>query len=192
MNRVISTVITVATAATATIAAAAGIAPALAAQRPAQRPAHVRPATHARETFRHAKIIRTLPEEIASEFQGGKYVTLVHCSGTVRTPPPLHLARPDVPLTVRGGGPEAGIVKMLGKSHAYRTIYTCTVIVKVKVPVVVKTHKKTVHHGKKTCEIAAGAPGTGGGKQGHCSHVITLNTGFGGAAGQVAGHHPAG
>jgi hypothetical protein len=188
MNRVIAALTTIATAATATIAVAAAVAPALA----AQRPVHARPAAHAKTAARHVKLPGMLPDEIASEFGGGKYITLVHCSGRVTAPPPLRLAKHDAPLTVRGSGPEAAIIKMVAKPHAYKTIYTCTVVVKVKVPVVIKTHKKTVHHRKRACQIGSGGPGAGGGKQGGCSHVVTLNTGFGGVAGQVAGHHPVG
>jgi hypothetical protein len=200
MKRVISAVITIATAATATIAVVAAITPAMAAQHPARsRPAshakliaHAKTARHGKETPRDAKLAVTLPEEIASEFKGGKYVTIVRCSGTVTTPAPVRIARPDVPLLVHGGALEAKIVKLLAKPHTYKTIYKCTVVVKEKVPSVVKKVKKVKRatH-KKSCEI--GAPGKrGGGKGAGCSHIVTLNTGFGGAAGPVAGHHPAG
>jgi hypothetical protein len=199
MNRVISAVITIATAATA-IAVAAAVTPAMAALHPAHsRPAsdakltaHAETARHGKETARDAKRSVTLPEEIASEFKGGKYVTIVRCSGTVTTPAPVHIARPDVPLMVHGGALKAKIVKLLAKPHTYKTIYRCTVVVKVKVPAVVKKVKKvkkTTH--KKSCEIGTQGPGAGG-KGAGCSRIVTLNTGFGGAAGPVAGHHPAG
>lgn len=199
MNRVISAVITVAAAATATIALAAAITPAMAAQHPAHsRPAsqakrtvHAKTATHREETARDAKSV-TLPDEIASQLGGGKYVTIVRCSGTVSTPAPVRIARPDVPLMVHGRALKKKIVKLLRKPHTYKTVYHCTVVVKVKVAVVakrVKQVKKTTH--KKSCEIPAVGPGAGGTGAG-CSRIVTLNTGFGGAAGKVAGHHPAG
>jgi hypothetical protein len=135
---------------------------------------------------------------IASEFGGGKYVTLVQCSGMVTAPPPLRIARPDAPLTVRGYGPEARIVRLLDKPHAYKTVYTCTVVVLVKVQVAAKKDKKdkktthAVHHARKVCEIVTAGTGTGGFEGRGCSRVVTLNTGFGGSAPKVAGHHPAG
>jgi hypothetical protein len=198
MNRVTAVAATLATAAAATMAAAT-IGPALA----APRPLAVHPAAHAKTTTAHAKtttaqakenaaqqakLASFLPTEIASEFDGGKYVTIVQCQG-VDSPPPVHLAERGTPLTVSGVGPSAAIFKLLKQADPYKNVYTCTVLVKEKVPAkpradVTKQIKAHKVRGSR-CEIA-----TGGGTR--CTKKVTLNTGFGGLAPQVKRHHPAG
>jgi len=194
MNRVTAVAAMLATAATATMAAAT-IGPALAAPRPLA--AH--PAAHAKTTTAHAstaqakesaaqqaKLASFLPTEIASELDGGKYVTIVSCQG-VDSPPPIHLAKRGTPLTVSGAGPSAAIFKMLKQADPYKNIYTCTVLVKEKVPAKPRAAvtKRIAAHKVHGCEIAAGG-GT------RCTKKVTLNTGFGGLAPQVKRHHPAG
>ncbi|HEY1670625.1 MAG TPA: hypothetical protein VGG54_33420 [Trebonia sp.] len=193
MNRVTAVAATLATAAAATMAAAT-IGPAMAAPRSvAGHPAaHARSATaHARTapakaTGKQAKPASSLPTEIASEIDGGKYVTVVRCQG-VDSPPPVHLGKPGTPLIVSGGGPSSAISKMLKQADPYKDIYTCTVLVEEKVPAKPRAAvtKKIAAHKVRGCEIA-----TGGGTR--CTKKVTLNTGFGGLAPQVKQHHPAG
>ena len=193
MNRVTAVAAMLATAAAATMAAAT-TGPALAAPRSvAGHPAaHARSATaHARTapekaTAQQAKPASSLPTEIASELDGGKYVTVVRCQG-VDSPPPVHLGKPGTPLIVSGGGPSSAISKMLKQADPYKDIYTCTVLVEEKVPAKPRAAvtKKIAAHKVRGCEIA-----TGGGTR--CTKKVTLNTGFGGLAPQVKQHHPAG
>ena len=68
---------------------------------------------------------------IASETSGGKYVTVVTCSGGA-TPPPIKLGAPGTPLTASGTGPSAGLSAMLSKPNPYKTVYTCSVTVEEK------------------------------------------------------------
>jgi hypothetical protein len=210
MNRVIAVTATLATAAMAgTMVAAATVAPAQAAPRPATVTSaqHARPAGHANHaeqagTIGGAKTTVPAKEAIArpkaaergpgfatttigSELDGGKYVTVVHCQG-VDSPPPVTLAKAGTPLVVNGGGPSASILAMLGKPNPYKTVYTCTVTVKERVPAKPKPVVKKAHKAhKKGCEIATGGHAT-------CTKPVTLNTGFGGLASQVKNHHPAG
>lgn len=166
----------------ATIAAAAVMVPAFAATRAPGHATPPRAVAHAKAAH-HAK--RTLADVITSEFgDGGKYVTIVSCSGKVATPPPVLLNRLNDPLTIHGGIPTAATEKLLSQPKTYRTVYTCTVTVKVKTP---KPKKKTV---VKKCELGPG--GGKGGPAGSSCHRVVLNTGFGGDAGKVAHHHPAG
>ena len=189
MNRVTAVAATLATAAAATMAAAT-IGPAMAAPRSvAGHPAaHARSATaHARTaTAKQAKPASSLPTEIASELDGGKYVTVVRCQG-VDSPPPVHLGKPGTPLIVSGGGPSSAISKMLKQADPYKDIYTCTILVEEKVPAKpgAAVTKRIAAHKVRGCEIA-----TGGGTR--CTKKVTLNTGFGGLAPQVKQHHPAG
>jgi hypothetical protein len=193
MNRVTAVAAMLATAAAATMAAAT-TGPAVAAPRSvAGHPAaHARGATaHARTapakaTARQAKPASSRPTEIASELDGGKYVTVVRCQG-VDSPPPVHLGKPGTPLIVSGGGPSSAISKMLKQADPYKDIYTCTVLVEEKVPARPRAAvtKKIAAHKVRGCEIASGG-GT------RCTKKVTLNTGFGGLAPQVKQHHPAG
>jgi hypothetical protein len=200
MNRVIAVSATLATAATATMVAVATIVPAMAAPRPAaahsvtheKTTAHAKTSTQAKAaaqakaraqakaqakaTAQRAKLPVSPPTEIGSELDGRKYVTVVRCQG-VDSPPPINLAKPGTPLIVSGVGPSAAILKMLQKPNPYKTIYTCTLVVRMKVAKPKKAHKTG-------CEIMTG------GRKG-CK-TVTLNTGFGGLAHQVTGHHPAG
>src|ERR1700722_8610163 len=97
MNRVTAVAATLATAAAATMAAAT-TGPAMAAPRsvtahPAAHPksATAHPGTTQAKTTAHlAKLTSFLPTEIASELDGGKYVTIVSCHG-VDSPPPVRL-----------------------------------------------------------------------------------------------------
>jgi hypothetical protein len=176
----------VAVAAAATLATAAVMAPAFAATRPAGHTGPAHPAAHGK-TGQHAKAGQhakpTLADVITSQLgDGGKYVTVVRCAGSVAAPPPVTLAQLDDPLTVRGSHPTASVIKQLAKPKAYRTVYTCTVTVKEKKP----TPKKKLH--PVGCELGQG----GTLNRGKACHRVVLNTGFGGAAGQVAKHHPAG
>lgn len=203
MNRVTAVAALLATAATATMAAAT-IGPALAVSRPlaAHPAAHAKTTTttahastahastaHANESAaQQAKLASFLPTEIASEFDGGKYVTIVQCQG-VDSPPPVRLGQRGTPLTVSGVGPSAAIFKMLKQADPYKNVYTCTVLVKEKVPAKPRadvTKKIKAHKVRGSgCEIA-----TGGNTR--CTKKVTLNTGFGGLAAQVKRHHPAG
>jgi hypothetical protein len=167
--------------------------PAMAAPRAtaAHRAAHAKTTTaHARNTpaktsAKQAKPTSSLPTEIASELDGGKYVTVVRCQG-VDSPPPVHLGKPGTPLIVSGGGPSTAIAKMLKQADPYKDIYTCTILVEEKVPAKpAAVTKKIAAHKVRGCEIA-----TGGGAR--CTKKVTLNTGFGGLAPQVTHHHPAG
>jgi hypothetical protein len=184
MNRVTAVAATLATAAAATMAAAT-IGPAMAAPRSVAS----HPAAHAKTTTaQRAKPTSSLPTEIASELDGGKYVTIVRCQG-VDSPPPIHLAKPGTPLIVSGGGQSAAISKMLKQADPYKDIYTCTVLVEEKVPAKPRkavTKKIAAHKARGTgCEIATGG-------RTRCTKKVTLNTGFGGLAPQVKDHHPAG
>jgi hypothetical protein len=195
MNRVTAVAATLATAAAATMAAAT-TGPAMAAPRSvtAHPAAQAKTATaHASTTqaktpAQQAKLTSFLPTQIASELDGGKYVTIVRCQG-VDSPPPIHLAKSGTPLTVSGVGPSAAIFKMLKQADPYKNIYTCTVLVKEKVPAkpsAAVTKKIAAHKVRKSaCEIA-----TGGSTR--CTKKVTLDTGFGGLARQVKHHRPAG
>jgi hypothetical protein len=108
-----------------------------------------------------AKATTDPPVTFDSEFRGGQFVTLVSCSSTV-TPPPVSVGVPGAPLTLHGTGPSAGAATLLTKPGGYKTVFTCTIVVKKRVP-----------------------------KKFHLRKVI-ISTGFGGEAGSVARHHPAG
>jgi hypothetical protein len=175
----------VAATAAATLAAAAVMAPAFAASRPADHAPLARAAAHGKASHRAR---RTLADVITSDFgDGGQYVTVVRCTGTVSAPPPVRLARRGDPLTVRGARPAAAVVRLLAKPKTYKTVYSCTVIVKEKVPA---ARKKPHLVARKSCELG---PGRGWvGRWRSCAREVILNTGFGGEAGPVASHHPAG
>ena len=94
------------------------------------------------------------------------------------------------PLTVTGAGPSAAVFKMLNQADPYKDVYTCTVLVKEKVPAKPKPAAR-----KAGCEIRPAGPGNfTGGRNGRnwCTKKVTLDTGFGGLARQVKNHHPAG
>jgi hypothetical protein len=78
------------------------------------------------------------------------------------TPAPVHVGLPGAPLTLSGTGPSAGAAHLLTKPGGYKTVYVCTIIVK-------KRAAKKFHLRK-----------------------VVISTGFGGEAGSVARHHPAG
>ena len=178
----------VAAAAAATLAAAAVMAPAFAATRPAEHAAKTRTAAHGKVRPAKHQAKPTLADVITSQLgDGGKYVTVVRCTGSVATPPPVTLARIDDPLTVRGTRPTAGVIKQLAKPKTYRTVYSCTVTVKEKAPAPKKPKKPKKTH-PAGCQLGQGGPWTGG----RSCHRVILDTGFGGEAGPVANHHPAG
>ncbi|HEY0933717.1 MAG TPA: hypothetical protein VGD91_08245 [Trebonia sp.] len=191
MNRVIVVAATLATAAMATLATVATNTPALAAARPVTASPAAGPAAPARTltlakpgTVRaglatgQAAVSGPASATVASLFDNGKYVTVVHCTGK-GAPPPIRLGQPGTPLTASGTGPSAGILAMLKKPNPYKTVYQCTVTVE----------RKTVAKPKKAapaCELTAGR----GGRAGKCIKPVSLSTGFGGEASKVAGHHP--
>lgn len=164
-----------------TAVAAATIVPALAATRSAApakaAAARAAPAKHgiAKITAQALKVAADPVTKIGSEVDGGKFVTVVQCQG-VTVPPPIKLGAPGAPLTASGIGPSAGLLSMLQKPNPYKTVYTCTVIVKVKVP-----------PKPKVCMLPVSER-----TNGKCTRRVTLNTGFGGMAPQVRMHNPAG
>jgi hypothetical protein len=198
MNRVLAVAVT---AATATMVAGAAIVPAMAAQRPADaRTAATATAKKigaktagANMSESRAKLAAqraasaSVPLQIASQLDNGQYVTVVQCHGSVKTPPPVEVGQPDAPLSVHGSSLSTGMLAALKKPNAYKTVYTCTVVVKERV----QAKPKPRAAGHRTCVVVSGA-GAGGGKGGHRCKKVTLNTGFGGMASNVARHHPAG
>jgi hypothetical protein len=189
MNRVLAVAVT---AATATMVAGAAIAPAMAAARPmgarsaAAAAAKESEAKTVESRVKRAAVRPLAPLQIASQLSGGQYVTIVQCHGSVRTPPPIQVARPDGPLSVKGSTLSSGQLALLKKPDAYKTVYTCTVVVKERV----QAKPKPRIAGHRACVVS----GTGGGgrKSSTRCKKVTLNTGFGGLAAQVAQHHPAG
>jgi hypothetical protein len=186
MNRVIAVAATLATV-TAATAAVLTNGPAMA----ASRPAGASPAAGVKSIAREAKAAGQSQDAarattaIAAYSDGGKYVTVVHCTGA-GTPPPIRLGQPGTPLTAKGVGPSAGILAMLKKPNPYKTIYTCTVTVEQQT-----APKPQRPRAAAACEIPGGAGHGGTGHGGTvCTRSVTLNTGFGGMAWRVAGHHP--
>jgi hypothetical protein len=159
------------------------------------------PAGHAKAAAAHsAAPANDVPTVIGSELDKGKYATIVNCHG-VDSPPPVTLGKPGTPLTVNGIGPSAAILATLKHPNPYKTIYVCTVTVKEKVPPKPKAAVAGPAVRRTGCEIAGGGGtggpggGPGGGPSGGhktCAKPVTLNTGYGGLASQVKGHHPAG
>jgi hypothetical protein len=196
MNRISAVAATLTTAATLTAAVAATVAPAQASVPPAGpgSAAHVRTisrlttaAKRARVTAQAAARAAANPSvSIGSETSGGKYVTVVHCSGGA-TPPPLKVGQPGTPLTASGTGPSAGLLAMLSKPNPYKTVYTCTVTVEEKTTAVAGPQEKSAH---RACELSGSSGASGSSSAKVCHKGVTLNTGFGGMAKQVAGHHP--
>lgn len=123
------------------------------------------------------------PVRIVTQYASGTYVTVVTCTGA-HVPPPIHIGAPGTPLTAHGTGPSAGVLRTLSKPKGYTTVYTCTVVVKKRVPAVTA---------KRVCEIPGSASGSGSssGRTGVCRRTVTISTGFGGKAPSVARHHPA-
>lgn len=196
------------TAATATMVAGAAIVPAMA----AQRPAHARTAatasakksgakaagattgeSRAKLAAQHAAASALTPLQITSQLDNGQYVTVVQCHGSVNTPPPVEVGQPDAPLTVHGSGLTSGILATMKKPNAYKAVYACTVVVKERVAAKPKPKPRTAGH--HSCTVVSGTgsgAGSAGGAGGKRCNKVTLNTGFGGMAAQVARHHPAG
>jgi hypothetical protein len=192
MNRLLAVAVT---AATATVVAGAAIGPAMAAprtagagsaaSRPAKSGTKAEPVT--KLAARHAAASALAPLQVTSQLGNGQYVSVVQCQGSVKTPPPVEVAQPDAPLTVHGSGLSAGTLAALKQPNAYKTVYSCTVVVKERVP----PKPKPRPAGHRGCVVAGGS-GTGGGESGKRCKKVTLNTGFGGLSAKVAEHHPAG
>jgi hypothetical protein len=188
MNRVLAVAVT---AATATMVASAAIVPAMAAQRPAAvrtTAAATAKKSGAKTAAQRAAASALAPLLVTSQLDNGQYVTVVQCRGSVKTPPPVEVGQPDAPLTVHGSSLSDGMLATLEKPNAYKTVYTCTVVVKERVPAKPKPKPRTAGH--RSCVVAGGS-GTGGGKRANRCKKVTLNTGFGGMAAQVSQHHPA-
>jgi hypothetical protein len=204
MNR--ATAATAATAALAmgTMAAAAAIAPAMAAPRPSaahtvarvtKKTTHVTTTTKATATraelaAQTAKVATDPTVTIGSELDNGQFVTVVSCQGAAAAPP-IQVGLPGTPLTAHGIGPSAGILAMLQKPNPYKTVYTCTVTVKEKVPATTSstsksTFKTTPKARPKICVTVVETKG----RVEVCRKSITVSTGFGGMAPQVKVHHP--
>jgi hypothetical protein len=198
VKRVSVVAVSLASAAAGAAAAAAAVAtmgPAMA----APRPAAVRPAAHDRTVTRATTAVEraslatgqsSIPglssADIAAESDGGEYLTVVHCRG-VDTPPPVRVGAPGTPLTASGTGPSAGLLAMLSRPNPYKTVYTCGVSIEMKAAA-----KPSPAPRKAACEIGAASGSTGAGQAGAgCTKAVTLNTGFGGMAAQVAHHRPA-
>jgi hypothetical protein len=201
-----------ATAATAALAlgtmvTAASIVPAMASPRLA---AHHIAHTKTLRAAAAAKIAEQAAEaadptiQIGSEEDNYKYETVVSCQG-MATPPPITLGAPGTPLKASGVGPSAGILASLQAPNPYKTVYTCTVVVKEKVPPKPKPANaapkvKPANAAPKwkpgkhahTCELPAVRTRRGPGRGGKCTYKVSVETGFGGLAPQVRLHHPAG
>ena len=93
---------------------------------------------------------------------GGGQFVTLVSCSSTVTPPPVSVGVPGAPLTLHGTGPSAGAATLLKKPGGYKTVYVCTIIVKKRVT-----------------------------KKFHLRKVV-ISTGFGGEAGSVARHHPAG
>jgi hypothetical protein len=199
MNRVSAVAATLTAAATLTVAAAATVTPAHAAVRLAgARPAHVRTIARTTTAAEQARLIAEQAASdpstaIAAESGDGKYVTVVRCSGE-STPPPIKLGQPGTPLTASGSGPSAGLLALLSKPNPYKTVYTCTVAVEMKSTASSTATPENTAEVAKPEDKAARRPlcesSDMGIKAKVCAKKVTLNTGFGGMAKQVAGHHP--
>lgn len=174
-----------ASAALATAAVGTGMLPASAAAHPAahqvaQQAAHRVDRQIARKMpgARAAKDPRLAapdPVQINSQYGSGQYVSVVDCQGK-QTPPPVRIQAPQTPLRLTGTKPSFAVARAMATQGRYKTVYTCTLVVKKEIP---------------------RAPGKGGGIK-SCEHPrtakgqcrVTLNTGFGGAAGAVTRHRP--
>lgn len=127
----------------------------------------------------------TAPVHIPSQYGSGQYVSVVDCQGA-QTPPPVRLAQPNTPLHLTGTAPTPAVAKAMATRGRYKTVYTCTVVVQKQVPT-----PAGKGGGLKQCELGGtGSGSTGKSGSSACHKPVTLNTGFGGAAGPVAGHHP--
>jgi hypothetical protein len=125
----------------------------------------------------------TAPVSIPSQYGSGQYVSVVNCQGG-QVPPPVRLQQPNTPLHLTGTAPTPAVAKAMATRGRYKTVYTCNLVVQKQVPV-----PAGKGGGLKPCELGQG--GAGGGKNGAACHKpVTLNTGFGGAAGSVSAHHP--
>jgi len=121
------------------------------------------------------------PVTIVSQYQNGKYMSVLHCQG-ISTPPPIRLKAPGTPLTLKGTGPSAGETAGLSTPPGYQNVYKCTIVVEER-PVLVM---------KPRCELAPTGPGSGGPGAAVCHQQVSISTGFGGEAASVARHHPRG
>lgn len=115
------------------------------------------------------------PVQINSQYGSGQYVSVVDCQSR-QAPPPVRLQAPQTPLRLTGTVPSLAVARAMATRGRYKTVYTCTLVVKKEIP---RTPGKG--GGIRPCEHARTA-------KGKCR--VTLNTGFGGAAGSVSGHRP--
>lgn len=118
------------------------------------------------------------PVKILSQDASGQYVSEVTCDGKA-APAPVRLNQPRTPIRLTGSALTPATARALARPRTYRQVYRCTIIVEKKAPV---PAGKGGGVGTK-CEL----PGKGGRL---CTSDVTLNTGLGGAAHSVAGHHP--
>lgn len=131
MKRLTAVVTAAASAGLAAAAIGVGI-PAFAATHPAGHAT----AHKAQHQVTRAKTARQAsdPVLILSQFGRGEYVSIVQCHG-VKVPPPLRLRKAGSPLTLVGTKPSAAETKAIAKPGPYKTVYTCTIVVKKKTPV---------------------------------------------------------
>lgn len=188
-----------ASAALATAAVgAAGTLPALASSRPQAGHAKAESVRHQLALAKAAKAEKAVtaakarktgkpagnadPVMIISQYDSGRYVTVVTCNGAT-VPGPVQLNHPRTPLRVTGANATPATVSALAKPRVYKKIYSCTVIVEKKVP---------APAGKGSgCELPGVAVSHGKGAGACGERRVTLNTGFGGMSQPVARHHPA-
>jgi hypothetical protein len=109
-----------------------------------------------------AKTARTDPPVAFDSEFGGGQFVTTVSCSSTVTPPPVSVGVPGAPLTLRGTGPSAGAATLLKKPGGYKTVFVCTIVVKKRVP--------------KKFRL----------------RTVVISTGFGGEAGSVARHHPAG
>lgn len=109
------------------------------------------------------------PVQIVSQYGPGQYVSVVNCQGQ-QVPPPVHLQAPNTPLQLQGVKPSYAVALAMAMPGRYKTVYSCTLVVKRETQTPVARVAKV-------------------GKGGGLKHV-TLNTGFGGESRSVFRHHP--
>lgn len=173
----ITAIVTAATAsgALAVAAVSTGMLPASASTSAPARPAAQVASHTAAHPVKHQiarKAKAASPVRIVSQYGNGQYVSVVHCQSG-RVPPPLRIRKPGVPLHLAGQRPAPAVVKSMGQ---YKPVYRCTLVIEKK------PFKPGKGGGIKPCEHVRPS------MHGRCH--VTLNTGFGGEAGKVAGHRP--
>jgi hypothetical protein len=129
---------------------------------PAAAAAHRATIQAAHPAVRHAAD----PITIVSQDTAGVYVSVVHCRG-IDIPPPIRLRQSGTPLLLKGTDATAVTRRQMTKPKKYKPVYKCTILIEKKAPA-------------PKVPVKVKVPRT-----------VRLNTGFGGAAGSVARHHPA-